>query len=300
MRKFFTRFFLVVILAAYTFLGCEAANSSYNSQDLRPAVNLDERLTIVISSCDKYSELWPIFFDQLFANWPALRDEHSKVDIILVSNSQSYDNSRVRTILSDKNKNWGGNMLEALSAVKTQYVLYLQEDYFITHKIDIPRIVSVVNAMEKHRAAYTGLVHDSSANFSMPNKALSGSTVKAKNAEYRTSLQAAIWDLNALKWLLVADENPWQFEITGNIRSQGMMQEFWILDDASTIQYVNVVDKGFVNNNSLKALNGFGIKYTPQKLPINTDHPFLYYLAINKPKQYKQWQKLQERIKNFF
>ena len=284
-------YYLKSILLTLLFLQLFTSNALSKQDNTK----IDD-LTIIISSYDEYSELWSPFFKQLFQNWESLNTYNSHVQIILVSNTKQYPNKRVISALSDVDKGWSGNMREVLSQVKTKYVLYLQEDYFIYHQINEERIKEITHAMKAHDIAYTELYIEQSAAKLPPNPKLENSVVKPKEAEYRNSLQASIWEKKVFDWLLYKDENPWQFETIGNERSKGVMKEFWSLSSNPPIQYINVVDKGFVNSSSLALLKQYNIEYTPSLLPISSDHKFMYYLATQKPKKYKQIKNLQQKF----
>lgn len=255
-----------------------------------------EDLTIVVSSSDGYSELWDPFFKQLFKNWESLNAHNSHVKIILVSNTKQYSNKRVLSSLSHAEKGWSGNMREALNQVKTNYILYLQEDYFIYSRVNEKRIQEILYSMRANGIAYTELYIEKSAANLPSNPKLEDSVIKPKEADYRNSLQASIWEKKVFDWLLYKDESPWQFEIIGNERSKGVIQEFWGLSSNPPIQYINVVEKGFVTTASLDLLKQFNIDYTPSLLPLSSEHKFMYYLATKKPKQYRQIRKLQQKF----
>lgn len=239
-------------------------------------------MSIVVSSCDKYSELWPHFFKQLFKNWPDL-----DMKIYLVSNQVGYDDKRVTVLNTSSEDQWSDNMIDALGKIDSKYVLYLQDDYFISKAVDEQRLIQALHAMQKANAGYLELFIEDKGFEKRPNEFLLGSAVKLKNVEYRNSLQSAIWDKELLLRLLVENENPWQFEVIGNERSKGASEAFWGLTENSPIEYLNIVDKGFVNSHSLNNARQIGIDYTPSKLPISDENKFLYYLAVKKPKQYK-------------
>ena len=114
-------------------------------------------VTIIVSSYDKYANLWPTFFDLLFKNWPSLNTYNKDVPIILISNTKSYHDPRVTVVKSPYEKGWVGNMNDALKQVKTKYILYLQDDYFINDIVLEDKIHEILVATEVNKLDYSGL-----------------------------------------------------------------------------------------------------------------------------------------------
>ena len=52
-------------------------------------------VTILVSSYDKASPIWPTFFQLLFKEWPSLKTDNSEVPIVLMSNTKEYKDPRV-------------------------------------------------------------------------------------------------------------------------------------------------------------------------------------------------------------
>ena len=104
--------------------------------------------SIVVSSCDKFQDVWSPFFTLFFRYWP-----DCPFPIFLIANQQSYPDDRVKTILVGEDRGWATNLRMALDQVPTPYVLYLQEDYFLEGKADTATILDLVAYMSHCRAA---------------------------------------------------------------------------------------------------------------------------------------------------
>lgn len=252
-------------------------------------------VTIIVSSCDKYSDLWPSFFACLFRSWPWLEGSKSAVPIILVAGQKDFAHKRVITHKIGRDKGWSANLLEVLSQVKTPYVLYLQEDYFFCKPVQKGRLKQVVNLMDTSpKVVYCQLSED--VIFFPPNGRfvekkpfkMKGILKKTCYARSRNNLQAALWRKDALQTLLRRHENPWQFEKNGNKRSQYMEAvtgaTFLIAQDPSPLLYLNAVYKGAIDPRVLCWLQ-------KNKLPIpKTDayplHQGPYCRQTTEPKAY--------------
>lgn len=215
-------------------------------------------VTIIVSSCDKYSDLWPSFFACLFRAWPWLENPKSTVPIVLIAGRKDFAHKRVITHKIGRDKGWSANLLEVLSQIKTPYVLYLQEDYFFCKPIQEGRLKQVINLMDTSpKVVYCQLSED--VIFFSPNGRFvekkpfktKGVLKKTCYARSRNNLQAALWRKDALQTLLRRHENPWQFEKNGNKRSQYMEAvtgaTFLIAQDPSPLLYLNAVYKGAID-----------------------------------------------------
>ncbi len=172
-------------------------------------------LTIVVSSCDKYSVLWQPFFDLLFRSWPSLKTYNQDVPILLVSNGKDFDDPRVTVIKSANELGWAANVNEAVSQVKTKYVLYIQEDYFIKKAILEDKLVELVNVIEKDDLDYVEINRDF---FDDHIDKPSGSILyenKNHDTIFVVALQIAIWKTEVFQDFLIQErkENTiWDFE----------------------------------------------------------------------------------------
>lgn len=220
-----------------------------------PSADLLNDVTIVVSSCDKYRALWPGFFHCLFRYWPQLETQHTKTPIVLIAGKETFTHPRVQVFQTGEDKGWSQNLLDVLAEVKTRYVLYLQEDYFLCAPVLEEKVFSTLTLMNKSsQIVYCQFNED--AVFGRPEHphvnqvfcAREGLLQKALCARYRNSLQAALWRTETLKNLLNPSETPWQFESEGNKRSVVMEKEtgatFLIFQHPAPFVYLNALQRG--------------------------------------------------------
>ena len=212
-------------------------------------------VTIVVSSCDKYRALWPGFFHCLFRYWPQLETQHTQTPIVLIAGKETFTHPRVQVFQTGEDRGWSQNLLDVLAEVKTRYVLYFQEDYFLCAPVLEEKVFSTLTLMNKSsQVVYCQFNED--AVFFYPghphvDKVFcqhEGLLKKALCARYRNSLQAALWRTDTLKILLNASETPWQFESAGNKRSVDMEKEtgkaFLIFQHPAPFVYLNALRQG--------------------------------------------------------
>jgi len=240
-------------------------------------------ITIVVSSCDKYSELWPFFFKHLFEQWPSLKTYNKNIPIILLTNEQAFNDKRIINIKTLQEKNWSNSMLLALQQVKTDYVLYLQEDYLLARKVDESRLQALLKNMIESNAAYTQCSSYDARFFNgAASRRVPFLKSKPKFAPYRTSLQAAIWKKQDFEWLLKPGESPWEFEFAGNLRSQGMRKDFFAVEKDTPINYINACYQGYWSQEFINYLQAKGEKLENSKLSLASEHKFSIWFSLVK------------------
>lgn len=248
-----------------------------------------EDLSIVVFSCDKYQELWAPFFELLFKNWPSLKTSNAQVPIYLVANAQKYDDPRVTTINIQNEKSWSDNALTVLASVKTQYVLIVLEDYFFT-RINEKRLLDIFNFMKSTDVAYCQIAYNGT-DVSIRKKAevFPGVAEKDRYELWRTSLQSCIWRTKDMAHILKSGESIWAFEVGGAIRSQGLYGKFLTIFDNQPVDYLNMVQQGYLNSENVKIIEGMDVTFKRLKLDLDSNHAFklyFYYQIFNPLKSF--------------
>ena len=238
-------------------------------------------VTIVVSSCDKYRALWPGFFHCLFRYWPQLETQHTQTPIVLIAGKETFTHPRVRVFQTGEDKGWSQNLLDVLAEVKTRYVLYLQEDYFLCAPVLEEKILLMLKLMhEKPQVVYCQLT-ETASHFYLGHPHVDktffvhdGVLKKALCATYRNSLQAALWRTETLKNLLNSSETPWQFESAGNKRSVDMEKEtgatFLTFQYPAPFLYLNALFGGQLDRRVLAWIR-------KQAVSFPNETPFLLY-----------------------
>lgn len=252
------RKFILIMLVAFTHV---------KAQD-KPYANL----TIIVSSCDKYADLWPGFFSLLFRQWPQLATEHADVPIILIANAKKHDHPRVTMANFPNEVSWSDNMIETLKKVKTSHVLFLLDDYFLTH-FDHKRFQSLLNyCMQNPNVAYMQ-VHTGQPDVGNAVAGIKGVFYKKKNAPFITALQASIWRTEDFAGLLRSGESPWDFEKQATKRSRLMNKDFLIVMEGDPLAYLNMMHMGFLQSKELSSAKELGIALSLGQLRLDTDYP---------------------------
>lgn len=172
---------------------------------------MNNKLTLLLLSCDAYSDLWDDFFSIKEKYWP-----DCPFDWILVTESKGFKREGVSVLDCGKDLNWAGRLRKAVNSVKTPYVGIFLEDYFITDKIDNGIIESNISLMESDNVT---LVNMSDVFHTiLDNKTLEYYAPHLihipNNLLYGISTASSIWDRQyLLDKLGEGDYSAWQFEI---------------------------------------------------------------------------------------
>ena len=229
-----------------------------------------KNVSILISSCDNFSDCWDTYFYSFKKYWP-----DCQYNAFIITNHLDVHNNFVKAIKVGDDKGWSGNLLCALNQIKTQYIIYTHEDFWIKKPVDTKVITDYIKLMDLDQADYIGLYPGSEPFHSYPlDERL---YILDKNTAYRTSLQVALWRKSIFEELIVEGENPWQFEIQGTIRSRLYDNRFLSVkrfyDSRKQpyhygIDYVcTAINKGRWSRDAKKYVKSEGLKFDFSKRP---------------------------------
>jgi len=209
-------------------------------------------LAILILSCDKYNDLWDGYFHQF--------EKYFDVDIPVYFGSNEISpnikNPKIRNIKSGPDVSWGLSFKKIIDQVNEEYILITLEDLYLCSKIDrmlMNKAQQMINGQELVRhLKYSGYIRGS-------KEVLPGVKILDADTPYRVTL-CGVWQKKYLQSIIRSEENPWQFEIEGSVRTK-MDDGFFALDEP-LFKTVNLVEKGFWIRKSIK----WAIKH---KIPID-------------------------------
>lgn len=173
---------------------------------------MESNFSIVISTCDKFSDLWDAHIQLLNENWP-----DRNVDAFLVTDkptNRTFKN--VTVVAAGEGTEITERLRSAMPLIKTEYILFTLDDYFLTKKISTKAIIDDIDIMCKHQIDYLRL-------FVMTMKSLKNRKAEELEQEiflldnnagdYIVSLYAGIWRKDFMKKTLTETLNAWQYEV---------------------------------------------------------------------------------------
>lgn len=191
--------------------------------------------TLVVSSCDNYSDLWKPYFSLLSRHWPDV-----PFPVALITEEKRPDFPGVRPLCVGANLDWSTRLKRSIDAVGTPYVLLTLEDFFIRRPVDSARILALFDEMQRRQLKMLRLI---------PRP---GPTTAVQNREYgaiepgtpfSVSTQAAFWDVDTLRRLIVPGESIWEFELNGTMRKTDQHGFAAVWRDALPYRH-HVVERG--------------------------------------------------------
>jgi len=233
-------------------------------------MSIKKDLTLICSTCDEYSSLWPGFFTLLKRYWPDF-----DCDVILNTESKKFTFEGFNILTPHQNKfnlSWSMRLLKSLEEVKTEYVLLMLDDFYLKSFVNTTEITHCLEIMTKN---------DSIKSFVFawqpgPNKSSRFNSYEQRGrfAPYRVNAQIGIWSVKYLKKIIREKETPWQFEVNGSFRSSILGGKLFSIkkNEIKVFDY----DYGFL---VIKGkLNKKIVDYFSQIEKINFDLNFDYYI----------------------
>lgn len=197
-------------------------------------MNNDE-VTMLILSCDAFSDLWDGHARLLDENWP---DRNIPTYIVTdAPNDWKHEGVTVLSIGADAE--WSDRLFGAInSVVDTEFVFVTLDDYFLVKQVDDSQICNLVKTMKEESLDYVRL-------FPRPKKATreelpghAGLRWVDTSCMYSVNLYSGVWKRDFLASTVRNPENAWQYEVALHKRAQeygarcavSERKEFVILD----------------------------------------------------------------------
>jgi hypothetical protein len=195
---------------------------------------MTKNMTMLILSCDNFSDLWDGHIKLLEQNWP---DRDMDTYIVTDAQTEKYYPG-IQIINAGEDVEWSDRLAYALKQVKTDYVFITLDDYFLIKKVNDQSIIDLLNIMEKEEIDYLRL-------FPRPKKATKEELTGYKKVhrirttgEYSVNLYSGIWRLKFAESTVRTPLNAWKFEVSLHKRAVeygakcvvSLRNEFQILD----------------------------------------------------------------------
>lgn len=162
------------------------------------------KFCVLISSCDLYSDCWKPMFYSLKKNWP-----DTKFPIYLVANEKDSEDEMIKTIKVGEHLGWGSNTKKALNSIDADYVLLIQEDYFLDKQLSDDVINEHINYCIDNNIDYLRLGSPFRDSLKCNNSNYSEDPIGMK---YSLCLQPSIWKKETLLKLTIEGWTGWDYE----------------------------------------------------------------------------------------
>ena len=201
---------------------------------------MNTKLTVLISSCDKFADLWDEHIKLYRKNW-----QLSECKTLLVTDKPTdryFDG--VEIVVAEENMDFPMRIRYALDYVKTPFVLVTLDDYFLIEKTDREKISTLVSYAERDSIDYLMLYDRRKTNPKKyePIDRLYDIDLTRK---YAVTLYPAIWSVEFLKKTVKENVSPWLYEpsLTKSAMEENAVCKF---SHAGTFVMLDVIRKGKV------------------------------------------------------
>lgn len=180
----------------------------------------NSKLSILIVSCDRYSDVWEPFFKLFWRYW-----SDCPYQVYLGSNQIRYPDPRITPVLTENDRSWAESTRKMIMQMESDYILLLLEDFLLRKPVNSQDIELCFQALQKLGGGYLRL-----RPFPKPDSPIQGYPLIGEikpGAPYRTALQAAIWRKDILLRLLKDGETAWDMELKGSRRSDDVETGFY-------------------------------------------------------------------------
>lgn len=207
------------------------------------------KISVLITSCDKFSDTWSIVSESFTRNW-----ELFDVPIFLMSNHKEFENDLIISLKVGEDVSWSHNLVQALKSIDSEYIYIWLDDVFLASKVNHDNFGFILDFLDKYEPNYLRLrSKPSTSRFSLDKNF---GYISKKSLFYRTSIFNSIWKREVLLDLLKETENAWEFETKGANRSIKYDKFYCVRRDF--ISYIHGIEKGEWNPYSLKKLKSLG------------------------------------------
>lgn len=185
-----------------------------------------ENISFVFCTCDRYDDIWNLFFKRLKRFWPEMT---CPVYFCTEQKEFSFDGYDIRCPLAkvtEPKENWSERLILLLKQIPDDYILFSLDDFVLTQSVDNNVIEKSIGLMRGDaNIGFICLHQELTANSSESRKknALPAEIPELhlckRGLPFRITTQTGVWRKSYLLKLLKKHENAWQFEVRANHRA---------------------------------------------------------------------------------
>lgn len=209
-----------------------------------------DNLRFIVKTSNNYVKMIPGFCYLFNKYW----DKNQKVHILHndIAPNNIPDNFVCEKLSNQVACHWSSNLKSYLENIEEEYICMLLDDFYINAPVNLNHINKLVSLIQiKKEIKKIDLSFDT-ALFDFEHTFYDKIDdlfilLRSQGSDYRTSLQAALWDKKYFMSFLFHDRiNPWEFETTGmqRARNDGAV----ILGTSNNpVRYGNIYNKGKIS-----------------------------------------------------
>jgi len=187
--------------------------------------DVKNEITIVVNTCDSYSDVLRLFFASLTEFWPNL-----KFTVVINSERNVYKEYKAISHVCDLNDcSWGKRVLSTLNSIETEFVLMVYDDFILEDFVDYEGIIKAQELLLSDTQASVVYL----LNTSLPVKLDQRNEyfLKVKDfCDYRLSSYPGLWRRKDLLSFTGPKDDPWAWELFGSYRTFSIGKNFYTLN----------------------------------------------------------------------
>jgi hypothetical protein len=177
----------------------------------KPAWGID--LSILVLSCDRHKDLWPVFNYYFEAYWG-----DCPVPVYILANEETFQSRRITSLYTGPDVSWSASLISALNQINTKFVSFVHEDTLPHSPFRQDIIISTMSFLEKVGGTCVKL-----RRFPFPLSPVANEPAMGRlstRLPYRNYLFISIWDRLKLLKHLKPDESSFDWETKANSRTE--------------------------------------------------------------------------------
>jgi hypothetical protein len=218
-----------------------------------------DSVTVVVSTCDAFFDVWKPFAFFLRKQWP-----DCPLRIFLLVNELRISSRMIAPLPVGPDRGWATTLRLALEQITTPYVLYVQEDYFFTTPVDsngLARDFAEMMQLGADSLCFRARTHIEPT-FRPLNDRFG---VVPMDSDGRTRNQITLWKRESLHSILRDGESGWEMERDGSSRTRDMQILSYGRRDNTPIPYLmSAIVRGLWTREARALCRAHGVQISPQ------------------------------------
>ena len=199
---------------------------------------------LIISSCDRFSDLWDTHIRLLKESW---KDRPSSIYLVTDSSTEkAYEG--IKIVSAGEGTEITERLEAVLESVKSDYIVFTLDDYFLTEPIHSSDIRRGIDFMENNHVDFLRMVPATKRYLrrdnARPCKGYPGYYIRdISTGNYKITLTPGIWRTDFMRKTVSRKMNAWEYEValTGMARELGAV---CAISNHNEFPYLDVVRKG--------------------------------------------------------
>lgn len=250
---------------------------------------MQDKLTILVNSCDAYSDVWDLFFASLKVQW-----SQCPYKMVLNTEKKTYSYKDMPISVHNYSRSfgrkdrWGERYRATLRDMDTPYVLPILDDFVLTEPVKNPELIEEIITFMDANPNVTVVYLDAFPKwcFTLEESAeLKQFGKMPQVCSYKLSTAIAVWRREKLLTLIRDFETPWEWEMNASFRACRMQcGDFYAVVDALediprnimfSVQHGGAIRRGLWNVGTDELARNYGVELDLSKRDLmDVDNPY--------------------------